>query len=418
MPRRNAERPDLPRPASRRGARPVLIHGRDRRPVDLVPLQGDDRAGPDPPGHGLRPPGPRLQRRPPPRATPRSTMRGTSSAVMDDVGASAGRRSSATASARWWRSTRRRSPPAGSTPWSSPTPTSPRLRAPRRPQPVGPLAGLPPGGGRRRRQAFERALVRPRQVLRPGHAPRRPDPAPVPPGRGTARPEPAAPPGGNHRGGRLEGRGRPDRRQDPLDPPARPWPCTARAPPSWLDGPLPRRPPARLPERPRPRGPVTARPRRTPAGVHPRPSRPGSSRSTPRCSHPEGGSSMNAPTFLVTGAARGIGRGTALALAASGRTLGLIDRDHVALRETADELRSRGARAGLGRGRRRRPRTVGPEAVHAIESAVGPTDGPRRLRGDRRADSGPRPRPRRAGGDAAGQRGRRGPDDRGGTCRG
>ena len=78
-------------------------------------------------------------------------------------------------------------------------------------------------------------------------------------------------------------------------------------------------------------------------------------------------------TVLITGAARGIGRGTALALADAGCRLGLIDRDPQALAAVEAELRGRGAvvatvqadvtdRAGLS------------EAVRALEAAVGPTD--------------------------------------------
>jgi short-subunit dehydrogenase len=48
-------------------------------------------------------------------------------------------------------------------------------------------------------------------------------------------------------------------------------------------------------------------------------------------------------TVLLTGAAHGIGRATALALAARGTPLGLIDRDGPALAAFARELRERGA---------------------------------------------------------------------------
>ncbi|WP_435010548.1 SDR family NAD(P)-dependent oxidoreductase [Tundrisphaera lichenicola] len=51
---------------------------------------------------------------------------------------------------------------------------------------------------------------------------------------------------------------------------------------------------------------------------------------------------MTMPTILLTGAARGIGRATALALAAKGCKLGLIDRTAGPLEETAAELSSRG----------------------------------------------------------------------------
>ena len=48
-------------------------------------------------------------------------------------------------------------------------------------------------------------------------------------------------------------------------------------------------------------------------------------------------------TVLLTGAAHGIGRATALALAARGMSLGLIDRDETALAAVVRELRERGA---------------------------------------------------------------------------
>jgi short-subunit dehydrogenase len=49
------------------------------------------------------------------------------------------------------------------------------------------------------------------------------------------------------------------------------------------------------------------------------------------------------PTVLLTGAARGIGRATAVALADRGTPLALIDRDEAALAEVARSLRERGA---------------------------------------------------------------------------
>ena len=49
------------------------------------------------------------------------------------------------------------------------------------------------------------------------------------------------------------------------------------------------------------------------------------------------------PTVLLTGAAHGIGRATALALAARGTPLALIDRDQPALASLARELKDRGA---------------------------------------------------------------------------
>jgi short-subunit dehydrogenase len=49
------------------------------------------------------------------------------------------------------------------------------------------------------------------------------------------------------------------------------------------------------------------------------------------------------PTVLLTGAAYGIGRATALALAARGMPLGLIDRDGPALEALSQQLREQGA---------------------------------------------------------------------------
>jgi short-subunit dehydrogenase len=79
------------------------------------------------------------------------------------------------------------------------------------------------------------------------------------------------------------------------------------------------------------------------------------------------------PVVLLTGAAHGIGRATALALAARGTPLGLIDRDGVGLAAVAQDLKERGAtvadatadvtdREGLRR------------AVASIEAAIGPIE--------------------------------------------
>ena len=79
------------------------------------------------------------------------------------------------------------------------------------------------------------------------------------------------------------------------------------------------------------------------------------------------------PTVLITGAGRGIGRGTALALADAGCRLALIDRDPATVAQVADELRVRGitvASAGADV-------TDGPAlitAVAALEAEVGPMD--------------------------------------------
>jgi len=79
------------------------------------------------------------------------------------------------------------------------------------------------------------------------------------------------------------------------------------------------------------------------------------------------------PTVLLTGAAHGIGRATALALAARGTPIGLIDRDGTALAALVQDLEERGAtvadatcdvtdRDGLHR------------AVASIEATIGPIE--------------------------------------------
>jgi short-subunit dehydrogenase len=83
--------------------------------------------------------------------------------------------------------------------------------------------------------------------------------------------------------------------------------------------------------------------------------------------------SVKPPTVLLTGAANGIGRATATALAARGTPLGLIDRDGPALAALVQDLVERGAtvadaaadvtdREGLLR------------AVASIEAAIGPVE--------------------------------------------
>lgn len=81
---------------------------------------------------------------------------------------------------------------------------------------------------------------------------------------------------------------------------------------------------------------------------------------------------MNAPTYLLTGAARGIGRGTALALAAKGCTLGLIDLDHQTLEATANELLAKGANVAYAAADVTDPDLLR-DAVRRIEASVGPT---------------------------------------------
>ncbi len=79
------------------------------------------------------------------------------------------------------------------------------------------------------------------------------------------------------------------------------------------------------------------------------------------------------PVVLLTGAAHGIGRATAMALAARGTPLGLIDRDGLGLAALVQDLKERGAtlaeaavdvtdRDGLLR------------AVASIEAAIGPIE--------------------------------------------
>ena len=80
---------------------------------------------------------------------------------------------------------------------------------------------------------------------------------------------------------------------------------------------------------------------------------------------------MNAPTVLLTGAARGIGRGTALSLAERGCRLGLIDRDGPLLQEVSAELRSKGATVATASADVTDRRALG-EAVHDLEAKVGP----------------------------------------------
>lgn len=82
---------------------------------------------------------------------------------------------------------------------------------------------------------------------------------------------------------------------------------------------------------------------------------------------------MTPPTVLITGAARGIGRGSALALAAKGCRLALLDREAEALAETAAHLRSTGATVA-----ERAVDVTDGEAVAAsvrdLEARIGPID--------------------------------------------
>ena len=79
------------------------------------------------------------------------------------------------------------------------------------------------------------------------------------------------------------------------------------------------------------------------------------------------------PTVLVTGAGRGIGRGTALALADAGCRLGLVDRDPANLERVAAELRAKGATVAFADA----DVTDGPAllaAIRRVEAEVGPTE--------------------------------------------
>jgi short-subunit dehydrogenase len=79
------------------------------------------------------------------------------------------------------------------------------------------------------------------------------------------------------------------------------------------------------------------------------------------------------PTVLLTGAAHGIGRATALALAARGMSLGLIDRDETALSAIVRELRERGATVAEAA-----VDVTDGEALHdavaSLEAALGPIE--------------------------------------------
>ncbi len=78
-------------------------------------------------------------------------------------------------------------------------------------------------------------------------------------------------------------------------------------------------------------------------------------------------------TVLITGAGRGIGRGTALALAKAGCRVGLIDRDPGLLAQVEAELRSLGAVVGSAQADVT-DRDGLLAAVGKLEAEVGPTD--------------------------------------------
>ena len=78
-------------------------------------------------------------------------------------------------------------------------------------------------------------------------------------------------------------------------------------------------------------------------------------------------------TALVTGAGRGIGRGTALALADAGCRLALVDRDLANLEQVAAEVRAKGVAVAVAAA----DVTDGAglvAAIRRVEAEVGPTD--------------------------------------------
>src|SRR4051794_28013324 len=79
------------------------------------------------------------------------------------------------------------------------------------------------------------------------------------------------------------------------------------------------------------------------------------------------------PVVLLTGASQGIGRATAVALAARGYRLGLLDRADGPLAALADELTEKGAKVAA-RAADVRDSAALKEAVAALEAAVGPTE--------------------------------------------
>ena len=82
---------------------------------------------------------------------------------------------------------------------------------------------------------------------------------------------------------------------------------------------------------------------------------------------------MGMPTILLTGAAGGIGRATANALALQGCRLGLIDRDSTTLRETELELTARGVTVASSTADVTDAEGL-PAAVRDLERKLGPFD--------------------------------------------
>ena len=138
-----------------------------------------------------------------------------------------------------------------------------------------------------------------------------------------------------------------------------------------------------------------------------------SDRQFSRGSHGEGDTMNAKPTVLVTGAAHGIGRATAIALARKGMPLGLIDRDAAALAELAQTLKSDGATAIATAAVDVTDRDGLFAAVDRLAAELGPIDVLVACAGIGSLTLGARARHVDAAADARSQPGRRGPVDRG-----
>ncbi len=84
-------------------------------------------------------------------------------------------------------------------------------------------------------------------------------------------------------------------------------------------------------------------------------------------------SAKSGEVVVLTGAANGIGRATALALAARGYRLGLIDRDAERLVETAERIRTSGANVGASAADVTDAAAL-KAAIGSVEGEVGPAD--------------------------------------------
>ena len=125
---------------------------------------------------------------------------------------------------------------------------------------------------------------------------------------------------------------------------------------------------------------------------------------------------MSPATVILTGGAHGIGRATAAALVARGHRVGMIDRDAEGLADIGRGHPVDGGGDVSCEAADVTDRDALAAAVDRLESIIGPTDGARCVRGDRRPDAGAGPGHEGAAGDAGGQRRRRGPRDRGGPA--